>query len=1047
MRVVVATVALLVGVGAHLLAQGPATASISGTVTASDGSDLEGTEVLVVNQATGFTTRGAVRRGRFSVGTLDVGGPYSVRVRRIGFREVVADSLFLSLGDEVRLALRLERAPTVLPALVVSAPVQTVSSAGLVSIISDTLLRRLPTVNRDLYSFVQLSPHVSTARGVSGAGVNFRFTGFRVDGVAEQAVFGRNPSPTGKQIPIEAVKEYQVMVAPYEVWHGGFAGALVNAVTRSGGNDLQGSLYAYARNELLARNVPSLRDAPYDRLQYGVALGGPLVGNRAHFFVATELQHHRSPAAGPYLGQESDGAPAVPVGQAEIERFVQVLGGFGLEAGSAGQVSIANPLLNLFARLDVALPAWNGRLVLRHNFGNSRSERFSRPGGGDPFPLSTVGSAQQSSWHATVAQLQTSFRSGARNELAVGRSSGPVSTEPFVPQPLVTVLVPRAGDPGTARLQAGSPASLADAVTQRAVQVVDLFTLPVGQSHRITLGVEAEVYTAGRSALLGRHGQWTFWSLDSLEQGQAASYRISSDFGGGNATVSGTRLTFLAGDAWQLDDRLSVSAGIRAELPLVNGHPPYAPVVETLFGRRTDRLPATRVIWSPRIGFTWDLDRGGRDRLRGGLGVFTSPWPLNWWVNVFANYGEGIRTLQCGTTRNDRGPAPPFEPDYRKAPTACANGQSVQTDRGGPVNLLDPDLSPPRVLNASLAYERRFAWGLVASVEGLLSRRLRDVVFLNRALAPPSSTDRDGRTLYGALDILGKATAGLVSTRFPEVVDLVSHSRNRYMELSVQLAKRFSEGIEAVASYTYSRTRDVQTPLSPVAVDNWRAWVLSGVQDALPLTRSDLDQPHRIVVAGTYGAPWRRWRTEVSLLYVAGTGLPFTYLAGADAAGSGDLNADGALNDPIYVPRVAADPSEIRFGGTGSEVALQQEAFEQFVARTSCLAGQRGRILERNSCRGPWVHTLHLSLRQGLPSPWGHSLALTVELFNALNLLDRDWGLVRTPNVTILRHVGQTTGPPSTSQGLFRFDPAFVPTALVSPASYYQIQFALRYGF
>ncbi|MGQ0703739.1 MAG: hypothetical protein ACT4PM_11465, partial [Gemmatimonadales bacterium] len=906
--------------------------------------------------------------------------------------------------------------------------------------------RRLPTANRDLYSFVQLSPHVSTTRGVSGAGGNFRFAGFRVDGAVEQASFGRNPSPTGKQIPIEAVKEYQVLVAPYEVWHGGFSGALVNAVTRSGGNALHGSVYVFARNEQLARNVPSLREAPYERVQYGFSLGGPVVRNRAHFFVASELQHHRSPAAGPYLEQDAAATPDVPVDRAAIDRFTQVLAGFGLQAGSAGLVSNANPLRNLFARLDIALPAWNGRLVFRHNYGWSRSERFSRPMGSDLFPLSTVGSEQRSTWNATVAQLHTSFPGGAVNELLVGRSSGPVTTEPFAAQPLVSVFVPRAGSPGAARLQAGSPESLADAVTQRAIQLTDRLTLPVGRSHRITLGAEAEIYRAGREAVLGRYGFWTFWSLDSLEQRQAASFRISTDFGGGTAAVSGTRLTSFVGDAWQVDARLSVHAGLRAELPLVNGHPPYAAAVDSLFGRRTDRLPAARIVWSPRVGFTWELGRSRDDRVRGGLGLFTSPWPLNWWVNAFANYGEGIRTLRCGTTKNDRGEAPLFEPDYRNAPAACAKGESILADQGGPVNLLDSNLAPPRALRASLSYERGLPWGIVASVEGLLSYQIRDGAFLNRALAPPSVRDRSGRTLYGALDILGKATPDLVSPRFPEVIDLASHSRNRYADISVQLVKRFNNGIEAVASYTYSQARDIQTPTSPVAADNWRAWVISDRQEAFRLTRSDLDQPHRVVVAGTYTAPWRRWRTDLSLLYVGAVGTPFTYLAGPDV-GSGDLNADGAVNDPLYVPRDAGDASEIRFAGSAAEVGIQQQALNQFIAGTPCLRKQRGRILERNSCTGPWGHTLHVSLRQGLPSPRGHSLALTVEVFNALNLIDQDWGLVRTPNVALLRHVGQTGGPPATSEPVFRFDPAFVGSSLASPASYYQVQFALRYGF
>src|SRR4029453_11421957 len=111
------------------------------------------------------------------------------------------------------------------------------------------------------------------------------------------------------------------------------------------------------------------------------------------------------------------------------------------------------------------------------------------------------------------------------------------------------------------------------------------------------------------------------------------------------------------------------------------------------------------------------------------------------------------------------------------------------------------------------------------------------------------------------------------------------------------------------------------------------------------------DVPHRLVLAGTWRAPWRRWLTEVSLTYVGGSGSPLTFRAGGD---DGDLNADGALNDPIYVPRSALDPDEIMFTGfepdgdnspdaQQARVRSQREAFGRFIQSTPCLRRQQGR--------------------------------------------------------------------------------------------------------
>jgi len=365
----------------------------------------------------------------------------------------------------------------------------------------------------------------------------------------------------------------------------------------------------------------------------------------------------------------------------------------------------------------------------------------------------------------------------------------------------------------------------------------------------------------------------------------------------------------------------------------------------------------------------------------------------------------------------------------------------------GPVNLLDRRLAFPRAVRASLGYDRRLPWEVVATLEGVYTRMLRDVLFINQNLSGPVGTDRHGRVLYGRFDLRGVAATDLVSNRFPQVIDLASHSRNHSYELVAQLEKRFSDRLQGTLGYAYSRVRDVQTPLNPIAINNWRGRALSGRHDALEVGISEFDQPHRVIIAASYALPWSRWKTDLSFYYVGGSGAPFTYTA-ARISNRGDLNADGTnLNDPIYVPWNAADTAEIRFAGSPDTILSQQVAFDAFIDLTPCLRRQRGRIAERNSCRSPWVHTTALAVRQALPAPRGHVLSLEIQVFNLLNLLSQGWGLVRTPDTALLSHVGQTAETLPEAQPIFRFDPAFRPYNTDSPESYYQIQLAARYSF
>jgi hypothetical protein len=197
----------------------------------------------------------------------------------------------------------------------------------------------------------------------------------------------------------------------------------------------------------------------------------------------------------------------------------------------------------------------------------------------------------------------------------------------------------------------------------------------------------------------------------------------------------------------------------------------------------------------------------------------------------------------------------------------------------------------------------------------------------------------------------------------------------------------------------------------------------------------------------------------LSFYYVGESGGPFTYLAWG-AGRRGDLNADGSnTNDPIYVPRDAFDPEEIAFSGRSDSpgadnspeaqaerVSRQQEAFDRFIDGTPCLRSQRGRILERNSCREPWSHTTILSVRQAVPVA-GHAFEAQLDVFNVLNLLNGEWGEYRVASPTLLEHVGQGSGAADVSQSIFRFDTTRPEWTTLSTESLYQLQLALRYRF
>jgi hypothetical protein len=979
-----------------------------------------------------------------------------VRLRRIGYVAQERTGLFLTLDRDLELNFVIDRQPALLDTVHVvtqaGQPSSTLSRPGTSATISDSLLRQMPALNRDLLDYARLVPQLGTRfGGVSGSGVSFRFNNYLIDGVNERLLNGNGALAGvagGKAISVDAVKEYQVLLAPYDVRYGDFAGALVNAVSKNGTNDLHGTAFLYTRSDRLARNTDFMREAPYHQAQYGFTLGGPIVRDRAHYFFAGEVQRMQQPATGPYVGQPEGSPYTLPVNDADVTRFADILRGEGLEPGSGGPVTRRNPNANLFARVDLSLASWRSRAVIRHNYAHTEQTFFSRTSSTGAFPLSSNAWSNAQSRSSTALQIFTQLPRGALNQFLAAYSWSPSGAAQYARSPLINVTVPSVDATHNALLVAGPPLiGQGTGARMRTIELSNDVTARAGLAHTVSLGARAEMFSFHNISTRNQFGQWSFASLDALGRGDASSFQVEKDFGSATKRLRGAQTSVYLGDSWQASPRLSLAGGLRADLLTFSTRPSYSAAVDSAFGRRTDDFPGSRLHWSPRLGFDWELDPGGT-RVRGGAGVFVGRPPLAW-ISASQRFdGVGTRTLRCTGV----GLAPRFVPDPSTLPVTCANGTPIGY---GPVNLIDPGLTMADMFRASLAHDRVLPWGMNGTIEALYTRTLTDFMFQNANLAGPEAVDRRGRVLYGTIDATGRAQASPVDNRFLEVVDLRRHGNGHSLALTGTIERQFSSSLETTVSYTRSRVRDVLSITNGSPATTFAFWAggrtVAGRHDALGTGVSSYEIAHRVVVTGTFTAPWRRWSSSVSLYYVGESGIPFTYTDSTAATPNqpnGDLNADGSnANDPIYVPRSAADTAEIVFQGTAAEIARQQSALESFIARTPCLRRQRGHILARNSCVAPWVHTSSAAVRQSLPSLAGHEASLDLEVFNLLNLIRHGWGLYRVPNAFLLRHVGQTSGSPATAQPVFIFDKDWQAFSTANSESAYQLQLAVRYRF
>jgi hypothetical protein len=1100
-------------------AQGVTTGAITGKVTDKQGQPVAEAAVQVTNRGSGFTSSTRTRaNGQYLVQGLEVGGPYTVAIRAIGFQPFSRDQVDVNLSEATRVNAELTPQAVELQAVQVLGAVTpdfAPTRQGVSTQISDTLVQRIPTFSRDFIDQLKLAPQVvyPASGAASGAGAYNRFNTITIDGANQSERFnlgatGGVPggSAGGKIISLDAVKEFRVLFTPTDVRQGSFAGMLVNAVTKNGTNQFHGgALYTYRNSDPVAGvqlvGVP-LRTPAFNVKQYGFNLGGPIIKDRLQFFIAPEWQQRTDPAAGPYyLAGQASPAPDDPVVPLDtLTRITNAMGTYGFNAGATGPVEKETPLTNLFGRLDFQISPVH-RFVIRQIINHDVQDDFSRNVNNfnaDPtvqnsgFRYSSNAFKRDAKNNSTTAQLYSNFSSGMSNELIVGYNT--IKDERIVPVRAPEITVGVQLDTGvnlpvgprrsvTLGTEQFSPGNL---LKQSIFEMVDNFTIPRG-AHTLTFGGRLDFTHIFNNFAQGSFGVYKFFNTDSLIAGRPAGYAVGYANSQNAADIPADFhvkvFSAYGQDQWSVSDRLTITAGLRADIPTLPDTPPQNDTLRVkldsasggAFTVNTSTKPGSSVLFSPRIGFNYNPGGLSTNQIRGGIGVFTGPPPYILLGNAYANTGLGLVRLACTTPAT----VPAFTTDVNALPTSCTGQPAPGPGQAGTlgVNITDPNFKYPQYLGLSLGFDRQLPAGFVLTVEGMYRKAINGVMVVDANLKGPrlmadSSTvytDRDGRVLYAdTIAANGTVTNNrqrwLTSLRgvgFTEgIIEVTNQSKDYNYSISTQLHRRFSDRFEATAAYTYLKSVDIQSLTSDRAISNFRnGRQLSVAHSDLEATTSVFSRPHRLIAYGTYTLPSR---TDITVYYEGTSGVPFVYVT------NGDLNGDLVNgNDPIYVPRNATDRTEIQIGtGTGSSFVQNvnaARAFENFIKSQPCLDRQRGRIMERNSCRSPFQNRFDLSIRQAIPSIHGQALSLQLDVFNFLNLLDPHWGQIKLPtlspvfnNQSALSQTGRNPGPLSQSIPTFTFDTRLYDAATLNPkpfasrstlASNYQVQLTLRYSF
>lgn len=280
-RSITITFVLVLLLPAMIMAQGVTTGAFAGKVVDVDGNPVLGADVTIVHMPTGTRFVTLTRSdGGYSLPGARVGGPYTITVSFEGFKTETKGDLYVKLGETKKVDFKMQLATVDAGEIVVTASdsVMNPYRTGASQNVGKDAIESLPTISRSLNDFTRLSPQIigddETEGAFAVAGRSSRYNNVQIDGAQNNDLFGLGSTGTpGGQaeaapISLEAVQEFQIVMAPYDVRQGMFTGGGVNIITRSGTNEFHGSVFAEGRNENFVGDGPGDSPLQLDRNGY-----------------------------------------------------------------------------------------------------------------------------------------------------------------------------------------------------------------------------------------------------------------------------------------------------------------------------------------------------------------------------------------------------------------------------------------------------------------------------------------------------------------------------------------------------------------------------------------------------------------------------------------------------------------------------------------------------------------------------------------------------------------------------------------------------------
>lgn len=1023
------------------------TSGINGKVTA-DGDDVIGATIEAVHTPSGTRYTAVTNaKGMFTINGMRVGGPYEVKISYIGYETKVVKDVTLQLAETYNLNTSLSEDAQQLGEVVVSAKATkfTTEKTGASTNITNEQMTNLPTVSRGITDVTRLSPY--GGNGMTFAGADGRTANFTVDGANFNNNFGLSEKLPGGGNPIslDAIEELQVVIAPYDVRQTNFIGGGVNAITKSGTNTFKGTAYMYHQNENLRGDaiervqIPNARDKD-SKTTWGMTFGGPIIKDKLFFFVNGEMQKtptvvNRWRASEDGVADETNYLSRTTV--ADMQKVSDyVMQKYGYNTGSFTSFPADESNYKLLARLD-----WNintmHHLALRYNYTKNTNwiaTNASSMDGGTRmtdarFSRSSMAFANSMySMANTVHSFSFDLNSRLSNDLSnqflatysVLNDIRDTNSSEF---PFIDIL-----KDGQAYMSLGEELfTYNNAVHNKVFNVKDELTWYKG-NHKIIGGLSYEHKLADNSYMRNGTGYYRYLSLEDFLTGAtpevvALTYGYNGETSP-TARVQTNTLGVYGQDEWSINPRFKLTYGLRIDgLFFDNGDLMTNNAIKALDydGRHIDtgKWPSSNLIISPRVGFTWDVLGDKTLKVRGGTGLFAGNLPLVFFTNMPTNSGM-VQYQAALNAKTEINAAKGLLPYYTGPTVTGADGKTyldmgqfaggVIADKGAllqklaavgfpttitpeegtrpsSISAVKEDFKMPQVWKTSVAVDYAIPVSFPFTVTG-------EFIF-NKTLNAATVTDWSIPSAGGFARLNGADNRPLYPTGFrskTKAFMLDNTSRGYGWSANITLNARPTEWLSLMAAYTHTVAKDVTGMPGNNAESAFTYVPTVEGPNHIKLHNSQYTTPDRLVASLTthdksgnhYSIIYEGWRG----------GYNYSFMT------VNDMNGDGYNYDAAYIPT----DQQVAQGQFRFKTEDDKTRFMDYVHQNSYLKNHQGEYAEPYSLYSPWLHRVDLSYKHDFNLNVGktkHTLQLSLDVKNVMNLLNSSWGVAKYLNPEI----------------------------------------------